>query len=76
MFAATAYKTLSYVKTEGMFTSSQFITLGIGNAVAFIVALLAIKFFVAFVKNKGFRLFGYYRIALGIVVLLIFFFKK
>lgn len=76
MFAATAYKTLSYVKTEGMFTSSQFITLGIGNAVAFIVALLAIKFFVAFVKNKGFRLFGYYRIALGILVLLIFFFKK
>lgn len=76
MFAATAYKTLSYIKHEGMFTSSQFITLGIGNVIAFVVALLAIKFFVEFVKNKGFKLFGYYRIIVGLAVLLIFLLKK
>jgi undecaprenyl-diphosphatase len=71
MFAATAYKTLKYVKTNGMFTSDQLITLGIGNLVAFIVAILAIKFFIGFVKNKGFKLFGYYRIVLGTVVLIL-----
>lgn len=69
MFAATAYKTIKYVKTNGMFTSEQIVTLGIGNLVAFIVAILAIKFFIGFVKEKGFKLFGYYRIALGIIVL-------
>lgn len=69
MFAATAYKTLKFVKTNGMFDSSQLITLLIGNAVAFIVAMLAIKFFIGFLKAKGFRWFGYYRIALGIAVL-------
>ena len=73
MFAATAYKTLKYVKTNGMFTSDQLITLGIGNFIAFIVAILAIKFFIGFVKEKGFKLFGYYRIALGIIVLTLIF---
>jgi undecaprenyl-diphosphatase len=71
MFAATAYKTLKYVKVNGMFTSDQLITLGIGNLVAFIVAILAIKFFIGFVKTKGFKVFGYYRIALGITVLIL-----
>ena len=71
MFAATAYKTLKYVKVNGMFTSDQLITLGIGNLVAFIVAILAIKFFIGFVKTKGVKVFGYYRIALGITVLIL-----
>lgn len=71
MFAATAYKTLKYVKVNGMFSSDQLITLGIGNLVAFIVAILAIKFFIGFVKTKGFKVFGYYRIALGITVLIL-----
>lgn len=71
MFAATAYKTLKYVKVNGMFTLDQLITLGIGNLVAFIVAILAIKFFIGFVKTKGFKVFGYYRIALGITVLIL-----
>lgn len=71
MFAATAYKTLSFVKDNGMFTSEQFITLGIGNLVAFVVAVLAIKFFIGFVKSKGFKLFGYYRILLGITILIL-----
>jgi undecaprenyl-diphosphatase len=71
MFAATAYKTLKYVKVNGMFTSDQLITLGIGNIVAFLVAILAIKFFIGFVKTKGFKVFGYYRIALGITVLIL-----
>lgn len=71
MAAATLYKTLSYIQKEGAFTGEQVTTLLIGNAVAFIVAVLAIKFFINFVKQKGFRLFGIYRIILGSVVLIL-----
>ena len=41
----------------------------IGNVVAFIVALLAIKFFIGFVTKYGFKLFGWYRIILGGILL-------
>lgn len=41
----------------------------IGNVVAFVVAMLAIKFFIGFLQKHGFRLFGWYRIAGGIVLL-------
>jgi len=71
MFAATAYKTLKYIKVNGMFNAHQCITLTIGNAVAFIVALFAIKFFIQFVKENGFKLFGYYRIVLGAAVIIL-----
>jgi undecaprenyl-diphosphatase len=71
MFAATAYKTLKYIKTNGMFTANQLTTLAVGNVVAFVVALLAIKFFIGFLKEKGFKVFGWYRIILGCVVLAI-----
>jgi undecaprenyl-diphosphatase len=54
-----------------MFTSDQLGMIGIGNLVAFVVALLAIKFFINYMKEKGFRLFGMYRIILGIVVLIL-----
>ncbi len=42
-----------------------------GNAVAFIVAMLAIKFFIGFLQKHGFRLFGWYRIVTGIVLLVL-----
>jgi len=41
----------------------------IGNFVAFIIAMLAIQFFISFLTKYGFKMFGYYRIALGIVLL-------
>jgi undecaprenyl-diphosphatase len=44
-------------------------TLLIGSVVAFIVALLAIRFFIGYLQKHGFKLFGYYRIILGIIVL-------
>jgi undecaprenyl-diphosphatase len=72
MFAASC-KSLLDVYQEGSisFTSNDIITLIIGCIVSFIVALLAIKFFVQFVKDKGFKLFGIYRIIVGSVVLLV-----
>jgi undecaprenyl-diphosphatase len=46
----------------------------IGNVVAFIVALLAIKTFIGFLTKNGFKVFGYYRIIAGIILLVIHFF--
>ena len=45
----------------------------IGSAIAFIVALLAIKSFITFLEKKGFKLFGYYRIVAGVVIIILYF---
>jgi undecaprenyl-diphosphatase len=47
-----------------------------GNLIAFVVALLAIRFFIHFLKAYGFRAFGFYRVALGIVLLILIFTGK
>jgi len=44
----------------------------IGSAIAFIVALFAIKSFITFLQTKGFKLFGYYRILAGIVIIILY----
>lgn len=70
MLAATVYKVYDLVKEGGMqIISDNLPTLLIGNAVAFIVALLAIKFFIGFVTKYGFRAFGWYRIVVGALIL-------
>lgn len=71
MLAATGYKLLKYYKDYGGFSSSEIKQLAIGNVVAFIVALLAIKFFIGFLKKHGFKVWGYYRIIVGIVLLIL-----
>ncbi|MBK7557955.1 MAG: undecaprenyl-diphosphate phosphatase [Chitinophagaceae bacterium] len=71
MLAATVYKLLKYFQDHGGFTQNEINQLAIGNAVAFIVALLAIKFFIGFLKKHGFKVWGYYRIVLGIVLLIL-----
>ena len=43
----------------------------VGNIVAFVVALLAIKFFIGFLQKHGFKWFGYYRIAAGLILLIL-----
>ena len=50
-------------------SSENIYAFAVGNAVAFIVALLAIKFFINYLKVHGFRIFGIYRIVLGLVLL-------
>jgi undecaprenyl-diphosphatase len=45
------------------------IALGVGNVVAFIVAIAAIKFFIGFVQRFGFKYFGWYRIIAGTIIL-------
>ena len=70
MFAATAYKMYKYVKVNG-FDTSHINLLIIGNVVAFIVAMLAIRFFINFLTKHGFKVFGYYRIALGLLLIVL-----
>jgi len=70
MLAATVYKIYKYTKENGSFTSDQIKILTIGNIVAFIVALLAIKFFITMLKKYGFRMWGIYRVVVGIALLI------
>lgn len=66
MAAATGYKLLKGYKS----ISGENIKLfAIGNVVAFVVALLAIRFFIGFLQKHGFRLFGWYRLIAGIILL-------
>ena len=70
MLGATVYKVYKLVKEGGMeIITDNLVTLIIGNAVAFIVALLAIKFFIGFVTKYGFKAFGWYRIIVGVLIL-------
>ncbi|MBL7857062.1 MAG: undecaprenyl-diphosphate phosphatase [Cyclobacteriaceae bacterium] len=73
MFAATLYKMYKFYDDGGTFGSSEITLLAIGNGVAFVVALLAIKSFISFLTKHGFKVFGYYRIALGIVILILYY---
>jgi undecaprenyl-diphosphatase len=75
MAAATGYKLLkTYKETPEILTNSNnLMLLAVGNVVAFIVALLAIKFFITYLQRYGFRLFGYYRIIAGVILLALIF---
>ncbi|NOU16676.1 MAG: undecaprenyl-diphosphate phosphatase [Bacteroidales bacterium] len=68
MFAATGYDLL---KTPIIFSKHEIILLGIGLIVAFITAWIAVKIFLKIVENYGFKHFGYYRIIIGIIFLLL-----
>lgn len=70
MFAATLFKMLKLFMDGGTeILVNNLSVLIIGNVVAFIVALLAIKFFISFVTKYGFKAFGWYRIVVGLAIL-------
>ena len=71
MFAATGYKMLKFYK-ETWFASTDLNVIIIGNIVAFVVALLAIRSFVSYVTKHGFKVFGYYRIIVGVAIILLY----
>lgn len=74
MFAATLYKVYKIFKAGGTeLIMDNMTTLVVGNVVAFIVAMLAIKFFINFVTKYGFKAFGWYRIIVGTVILAMLF---
>ena len=73
MFAATGYKMLKFYLAGETFGSEQIQLLVIGNAVAFVVAMLAIKSFISYLTKHGFLVFGYYRIVVGIIILALYY---
>ena len=71
MLGATVYKAYKLIKVGGVeLITDNMATLIVGNIVAFIVALLAIKFFINFVSKHGFMAFGWYRIVVGGAILI------
>ena len=74
MLGATVKKCYDYYKDGFVLTQDQINFLIIGNVVAFIVALIAIKSFIGFLSKHGFKVFGYYRIIVGVALLIIHFF--
>jgi len=73
MAAATGYKLLKTFTThpEILKDKHNLLLLGLGNVVAFVVALLAVKFFITYLQKHGFKIFGWYRIVIGITVLIL-----
>jgi undecaprenyl-diphosphatase len=66
MFGASAYKLMKF----GLdFTGTEIVVLLTGMLVAFIVSIIAIKFLIGYIKKNDFKLFGYYRIVLGVIVI-------
>lgn len=74
MLGATAKKMYDYFNDGLFLTNDQINYLILGNIIAFIVAMIAIKSFIDYLSKHGFKIFGYYRIVLGIALLLIHFF--
>jgi undecaprenyl-diphosphatase len=71
MLGATAKKCYDYYKDGFVLTHDQIHLLIIGNVVAFIVAMLAIRSFIGYLQKHGFKIFGYYRILAGAAILVI-----
>jgi undecaprenyl-diphosphatase len=73
MFMATVLDLFDFLKEGTMTISSHEISLLVfGNVIAFIVAALAIKFFISYIVKHGFKVFGYYRIVIGIIVIILY----
>ena len=73
MLGASGLKTGKYVPRGDPLNAQQWVLLLVGSVVAFVVSLLVIRFLMNFIKKHNFKPFGYYRIALGALVLILFF---
>lgn len=73
MFAATCKKMLDYYQSGISFGPHEWKLLAIGNLVGFVVAIIAIKSFINFITKNGFKIFGYYRIIVGAIILILYF---
>ena len=76
MFGASAIKLLKFFADGLTFTTDEIIIMVIGCAVSFAVSIFAIKFLVSYIKKHDFKVFGWYRIVLGVLVILYFAFAN
>lgn len=75
MFGASGFKFLKYIKAVGLnFSVTELGILISGMLVAFVVSIMTIKFLMNYIKKHDFKIFGYYRIVLGLMVLIYFMF--
>lgn len=72
MFAATAKKLLDFYKEGFVLDQTEISLLLFGNAVAFIVGIIAIKSFLGILNKYGFRGFGWYRIIIGAIIIALY----
>jgi undecaprenyl-diphosphatase len=72
MFGATVKSLYDYVKDGGEVTPEHMQLFAIGNVVAFVVAIVAIRTFITFLSKNGFKAFGWYRIVVGGVIILLY----
>lgn len=72
MFGASGIKILKFLLRTGGFTMTQAMIMAVGMIAAYLVSVFSIKFLMDYVKKHDFKIFGYYRIILGIIVLLYF----
>jgi undecaprenyl-diphosphatase len=73
MFGAMVLSIGKFFLKGRTFGATEITALAIGNVVAFIVAMIAIKSFIAFLTKHGFKIFGYYRIVLGAAILILYY---
>ena len=77
MLGASALKLVKFaLKTGFVMTGNEVAILSVGTFVAFIVSIIAIKFLMSYIKSNDFKVFGWYRIILGILVLAYFYIIK
>lgn len=72
MVGGSAIKVLQYFADGNTFSASEIVILLVGMATAFVVSVLAIKFLISYIRKHDFKAFGYYRIVLGIAVIVYF----
>lgn len=72
MVGGSGIKVLQFFADGNTFSSEEIVILLVGMVTAFIVSVLAIKFLLSFIRKHDFKAFGYYRIVLGIIVILYF----
>ena len=72
MAGASGLKLLKYFLKTGMFSGSEWILLMIGTLVSFVVSVFAIRMLLSYIRKHDFKIFGIYRIILGIIVILYF----
>jgi undecaprenyl-diphosphatase len=76
MFAASV-KTFYDVYKEHpeVINTANMNILGIGSIISFVIALFAVKFFITYLQKHGFKVFGYYRITIGLLILILLILK-
>ncbi len=72
MAGASGLKLIKYFLKVGMFSGSEWLLLTVGTVVSFLVSILAIRLLLSYIRKHDFKVFGIYRILLGIVVIVYF----